>query len=78
MHDERCLSANRFGPSEDFECVCRKVEPVRNGERPAELLLADVAQIAFTECQDPLEALARIRGLLDPKRASGLGPELQR
>lgn len=71
-HTERCRSANRFGPGEDFDCICNDVVI-----RPADRQLADIAQIAFTECQDPLQALARIRGLLDPKGTSGLASTLQ-
>ena len=87
MHTERCRSLNYIGSGEDFYCVCRDESPlsdgrdvpqILNGERPAELLIADIAQIAFTECQDPLDALARIRGLIDPNRASCLPPELQK
>lgn len=35
-------------------------------ERAPERVLADIAQIAFTEAGDPAAALERIRGVLDP------------
>lgn len=57
--------------------VCKKCRPkyVENAvddrtakvERAPERVLADIAQIAFTEAGDPAAALERIRGVLDPE-----------
>lgn len=41
-------------------------------ERPAEAVLADVAQIAFTQAEDPAEALRLIRLVLAPEGGSSV------
>lgn len=65
-HTKRCQSANRFGSAEDFDCICD--DGISKEKREIGLLLADVAQIAFTECFDRDVALHRIRELLGPHR----------
>lgn len=69
-HSEPCLSANRFGPREDFDCICPTEPPAP--PRSAAVLLDEVIQIAFTEGLLPGHAIGRIRELIDPERATCL------